>query len=312
MSPTCSVVVCTRSRPDQLGKCLQAISNVSYSNFDVVVVDNGDENERIEHLAERWNAKYVREPVIGVSRARNRGARSCGSEIVAFIDDDAIPDSTWLSNLVEEFRDPTVMAVTGRIEPLNQNAYGDVRPCARGRDKRRLFDAGTRDWFALANFGGVGDGANMAFRRKAFEIWPGFDVRLGLGGTIEGSDEHNAFFELIQRGSRIVFTPAAIVYHPFPTTLKEARARSFRNLRAAFAYMTLLFVEQPRYRIPLARFLARSIFRRILGKATNVIHSRRHELVAIAGSFEYWSSRHDHRRGSPPLAADSNVIKTLE
>ncbi len=311
MSPTCSVVVCTRNRPDQLDKCLRAVRNLRYSNFDIVVVDNGDQNETTQQLAERWSAKYVREPVVGVSRARNRGARSCRSEIVAFIDDDAIPAASWLSKIVTEFEDPAVMAVTGRIEPLNRDAYCSIEECTKGRDKRRIFDTATPDWFALANFGGVGDGANMAFRRKVFDMWSGFDVRLGLGGAIEGSDEHNAFFELIKRGYRIVFTPKAIVCHPFPTTAKEARARSLRDLRAGFAYMTLLFVEQPGYRFLLIRFLARSAFRRILGKASSSIHSRRHEFVAVAGSLHYWRSRRD-RSGARPLAANSNVIKTFD
>ena len=64
MSPACSVVVCTRNRSDQLDKCLRAVRNLCYSNFDIVVVDNGDENETTQQLAERWSAKYVREPVV--------------------------------------------------------------------------------------------------------------------------------------------------------------------------------------------------------------------------------------------------------
>jgi cellulose synthase/poly-beta-1,6-N-acetylglucosamine synthase-like glycosyltransferase len=279
---TCSVVVCTRNRPDQLNRCLETLRKTAYANLDVVVVDNGEDNARTRELAERWNATYLREPLVGVSRARNHGARNCRTEIVAFIDDDAIPTPTWLSSLLNEFADPGVIAAAGRIEPLNPDTCVGLTS-VYGRDERHVFDACTPDWFLLANFGGIGDGANMAFRRKAFDIWPGFDVRLGLGAAIAGSDEHNAFFELIRRGHRIAFTPLAIVLHPFPNTTQEKRARWYRNLKATIAYVILLFIEQPRHRISLIRFLVRAVIRRIPPKASRIINSRSPE-------FSRWRS----------------------
>jgi cellulose synthase/poly-beta-1,6-N-acetylglucosamine synthase-like glycosyltransferase len=295
-TPSCSVVVCTRNRSEQLDRCLHAIANAGYPDLDLVVVDNGDEDSATREIAERWKARYLREPVVGVSRARNRGARSCMSEIVAFTDDDAIPGPSWLPSLVSEFSDPAVIAVTGRIEPLNgltglsASTYKRLGQYACRRNERQVFDDTTPDWFALANFGGIGDGANMAFRRRAFDIWPGFDVRLGLGGAVAGSDEHNAFFELIRRGHRIVFTPGAIVYHPFPTTQEEARDRSFRNLKAVLVYMALLFIEQPRYRTSLAGFIFRAVVRRVR---------------------QHWPFR-NHTEVPAPVAAVSRVIKTIE
>lgn len=282
---TCSVVVCTRNRARQLNKCLESLRSTDYPNLNVVVVDNGEDNARTQELAERWNARYLQEPLVGVSRARNRGARSCKTEIVAFIDDDAIPTTTWLSNLLNEFADPGVMAAAGRIEPLNRDTCIGSK-AVNGRDERRLFDACTPDWFLLANFGGIGDGANMAFRRRAFDIWPGFDVRLGLGAAIAGSDEHNAFFELISRGHRVAFTPLAVVLHPFPNTRQEKRARWFRNLKATIAYVILLFTEQPHHRVSLIRFLVGAVTRRISRKASRIINSRRPEFSKVIKTVE--------------------------
>jgi len=128
----------------------------------------------------------------------------------------------------------------------------------------------------------------MAFRRTAFDVWPGFNERLGLGTLIRGCAEHNAFFELIKRGHRIVFTPDAIVNHPFPETLSEARKRSGRDLEAAFAYMTFLFFEESRYRLKLIQFLARAIARRGLLLAKSPIYSRRHELKALVAGFRQY------------------------
>src|SRR5262249_55926564 len=111
--PSCCIVVCTRNRPDQLGRCLKAVAGLSYPHFDVLVVDNAPTDNRAREVAERWNARYLIEPQIGLSRARNLGAINCDADIVAYIDDDSVPQSDWLSNLVIEFRNPQVMGAVG-------------------------------------------------------------------------------------------------------------------------------------------------------------------------------------------------------
>src|SRR5437762_156145 len=93
--PTCSVVICTRERPGQLDECLHATRNLCYPNLDVVVVENGTASNITRKLSNQWDARYLQEPLVGVSRSRNRGARSSTSEIVAFIDDDAVPSQEW-------------------------------------------------------------------------------------------------------------------------------------------------------------------------------------------------------------------------
>ena len=113
-APTCTVVICTRNRPTELGRCLEGVARLRYSNFDVLVVDNAPTDDRAREVAACWHARYIAEPVVGLSRARNRGARACDTDIVAFLDDDSIPEPEWLSRLVREFKNPSVMAVTGR------------------------------------------------------------------------------------------------------------------------------------------------------------------------------------------------------
>src|SRR5262249_58778631 len=73
--PSCSVIVCTRNRAEHLKQCLQGIRGLCYPNVDVIVVDNASDNDEARPIAEAWSAQYIREPVIGLSRSRNRGAR---------------------------------------------------------------------------------------------------------------------------------------------------------------------------------------------------------------------------------------------
>jgi glycosyltransferase involved in cell wall biosynthesis len=128
-TPTCTVVICTRNRPEHLERCLGAVTRLLYPRFDVLVVDNAPSHDRAREIAARWGADYVVEPALGLSRARNRGVRASQSEIIAFLDDDALPEPDWLCNLVTEFRDPMVMAVTGRILPLRVETEAE-RMCA--------------------------------------------------------------------------------------------------------------------------------------------------------------------------------------
>jgi cellulose synthase/poly-beta-1,6-N-acetylglucosamine synthase-like glycosyltransferase len=289
---SCSVIVCTRNRAEHLNQCLQGIRGLCYPNVDIIVVDNASDNDDARAVADAWNARYIREPVIGLSRSRNRGARHSDAEIVAFIDDDAVPNAHWLCNLIEEFSDPNVMAVTGLISPTKPS-YPRLEEYFRARRKRREFDSTTDDWFALANFGGIGDGANMAFRRKAFDFWGGFHEGLGLGAAVCGGEEHNAYFELIKRGYRIVFTPRSVVQHPFPETSDEVRKRSVRGIEAGAGYMALLFFEEPAYRRHLLSFLRKALTRRIRGRPSPLLTPWQELQAFISGVRLYWHCRRD-------------------
>jgi len=74
-SPSCSVVICTHNRHTQLNQCLSAVRQLDYPRFEIIVVDSAPVDDTARQVAARWNAKYIVEPVVGISRARNRGAR---------------------------------------------------------------------------------------------------------------------------------------------------------------------------------------------------------------------------------------------
>jgi glycosyltransferase involved in cell wall biosynthesis len=264
-APLFTVVICTRSRPDLLERCLAAVSKLDYPNFDALVVDNAPAGQQTLEVAQRWRSHYCVEPIPGLSRARNRGARECSSELVAFIDDDEIPDVGWLRGLAAEFSDTRVMAVAGRILTLSTGVHDGALRTLGSRDRgstKRVVDRETDQWFEITNFGGVACGGNMAFRRGAFDIWPGFDVRLGRGGIISAGEEHRAFFSLVDRGYRVVYTPEALVRHPCAASLAEVRSRELSNRTAAVAYMALMLMEEPLYRRATLRYFGQGILGR--------------------------------------------------
>jgi hypothetical protein len=110
----------------------------------------------------------------------------------------------------------------------------------------------------MANFGGVGVGPNMAFRRALFEAGWGFRESLGPGGGIPG-EEHYAFFTIIRGGHTIAYVPAAVVHHGYPATIAALRRRQLRILQGAAAYMVMLLVEEPEFRRDTLRYMAQAI-----------------------------------------------------
>ena len=259
-------MIATRHRPNLLDRCLSALHDQSVVPSAVIVVDNSAGDEATRAVARLRNASYLVEPRRGVSRARNLGAREATSDVVAYLDDDAVPASGWLAALRLEFGDPRVAAVTGRILVLEtaDMEWRSRHPTGRaavifGGPRRLMFDRTTADWFERANFGGVGQGANVAIRRSIFASWAGFDERMGAGTTIAGAEEHRAFFSLIDQGSRVVYTPAASVYHPYPETDADVRRLRRRQIASTSAHLALLLAEERRYRRRAAKYAFRAL-----------------------------------------------------
>lgn len=302
MFPHVTVIVCTRDRPSQLAACLEAVAHQDYPRFDILVVDNGSA-EPVHEICRARGAACIVEPVAGLTKARNLGARAARGEIVAYIDDDAIAEPGWLAALAREFEDLAVAAVAGRTRYMkahgdslrmsDEDAPDEVEP-----RPHRAFDRTTRDWFTLACFGRIGDGNTMAFRRSVLTSSVRFDERLGRGRLVESGDEHVAFMSLISDGHRVMHAPEAVVRHPAPAEPALRRAKRLRDLRASLAYAVFLWCQFPGHRPDVARFIGRALLRRVPGSGTAAPAaaglSRFQVVAAVCGAIRiYWKARQE-------------------
>ena len=245
---TVTVVICTRNRPYLLKNCLDAVARLEPSPDEVIVVDNSAGDRETEQIAREYCARYVIETKVGLSRARNRGLEEGKSAIIAYLDDDAVPDKRWLKCLLDPFADPGVATVTGSTISCDLGTTEiENEPHVRSISQ---IDS---KWFEIAGFGGLGSGANMAFRKSACTGWRVFDERLGRGALLGGAEESHAFLLVLCRGYRAVYIPAAIVAHPlkgFDVELEATRS---------IAYWLLLFFEFPDHQLELVLFLLRRL-----------------------------------------------------
>lgn len=247
---TVSVVICSCNRAALLSKCLEAVARLDPAPNQVIVVDNSAGDKETERAARQFSARYVLEPIPGLSRARNRGLAECETEIVAFLDDDAVPAPGWLGSLLAPFADGNVAAGTGRVVPPGRD------PRQQAFESPRKISSQDDQWFERATFGGMGIGCNMALRRSACIGWTVFDERLGRGAPFHIGEETYAFAGLLSRGFAAVYLPEAIVFHP-----PHKRYPIEFEARNSFAYWLLLFSEFAGQRMSLLRFILRRMRR---------------------------------------------------
>jgi glycosyltransferase involved in cell wall biosynthesis len=255
-----SVVVPTASqRPEQLSACLESLGNLDPGEHEALVVDNGPGDEITREIAAGAGARYLHEPMPSASRARTVGARASRGRIVVFTDDDAIAQPGWLAAHIDAFSDPSVAATTGRILPLadpgdDARQWVDTAGDDLGEEPISL-DRSVDDWFERANFGGLGIGPNMAFRKQLFEHGWCFHEDLGPPLTMLG-EEPFAFFELIDAGWRITYVPEARVNHRAIVTADDVESYRRILIRGVSPYVLFLLSQARGYRRETLRYVS--------------------------------------------------------
>ena len=220
-----TVAICTYRRSELLGRTLEsiAVAKAPSSAWELIIVDNGVE-ESVERLVatyhDRLPIRYVAEPRLGCSNARNRAVESCQAPIILFTDDDAIVDPQWLTSMVNVVDEhPSYSFWGGRVRALwetEQPNWFDDRSCPMLRDVIVQYDAGAdpRPW-------AVGDlpffTCNLAMRVEAVRQVGGFDTRVGhVGETRVGNEDARIQAEILRQGGQGWYNPHAIVDHPVP------------------------------------------------------------------------------------------------
>jgi glycosyltransferase involved in cell wall biosynthesis len=213
-----SVVVCayTEDRWTQICAAVDSALRQDPPPDEVLLVV--DHNDRLLDRSRESFAATVR--VIpstgspGLSGARNTGVAAARGDVIIFLDDDAVARPDWLSLLLRGYDDPLVMGTGGRAVPVWPEGGG------RPRWLPEEFD-----WVVGCSYAGeaaeVSDvrnflGANMSFRREAFEVAGQFDASVGRVGTRPvGCEETEFCIRLRQLAphARLQREPAAVVDH---------------------------------------------------------------------------------------------------
>ncbi|OPX76916.1 MAG: Glycosyltransferase AglG [Methanosaeta sp. PtaB.Bin018] len=218
-----SVIVCTYSLdllPDTVA-CINSLVELSYESKEILLVM--DRNDRLFQALRSSvppSVKILINERPGLSEARNTGISHAKGDILVFIDDDAIADRDYLSNLVKNYEDEMVIGVGGKILPKERPSYPEELYWIGGF----TYKGYPEERCSVRNV----HGCNMSFRRDVFDKVGLFDTKLGrIGRKLVTAEETEFCMRALSAfpNCKIVYDPLAVVHH------KNHRYRqSFRYL----------------------------------------------------------------------------------
>ncbi|MBE6396919.1 MAG: glycosyltransferase [Lentisphaerae bacterium] len=205
-NPFISVVIACPNGSWMLDECLEALRLQTYREFEVIVLPDGNLDISEDY---GYPLKVIPTGKVRPAEKRNIGIERSRGEVVAFIDDDAYPDSRWLENAVKYFGEPTIGALGGPgVTPPGDGFWAK---CG-GRVYENIFVSGN---YRYRYLGGrarrdIDDypSCNLFVRKEVLDLiggyrtdfWPGEDTLLCE--------------DIVCRAKkRIVYDPWTLVYH---------------------------------------------------------------------------------------------------
>jgi GT2 family glycosyltransferase len=219
--PFVSIIIITRNRASLLRHCIEHVLSQPYPHKEIVVVDSSS-NDESEQVVTQF-PEVIKVRLLGQRNNRpqayNEGIAASSGNIIAFVDDDAMVQPSWLESLIEAYHDETVGGVGGRVieipwphcDLVSGPPRMFVKPSGRviGKDWG-LFSMEKVEVDHLA-------GGNMSFRSEILEQVGGLDPNYTLANLRVETD---LCVRVKMAGWRIMFVPSMAVVH------FSARARS--------------------------------------------------------------------------------------
>lgn len=218
MVPRVSVIVPTRNRPGDIRRMLDGLSrNAHLDAIELILVDDGsttpltlDESQRVCATRILRNAEGL-----GPTFSRNHAVTQAAGEIVAFLDDDAVPVPDWIDVMLNAF-EHGADAVTGPVLRFDAGLLSRARQARY--DKRY---APLRTGTAVRFF----TGGNSAVRRELFNRIGGF-----TSGAVGGDNAIAG--DLADIGARVTFLRPMKIMHRNSKGMAQAMRNAYASGRA--------------------------------------------------------------------------------
>lgn len=227
-TPTICVVICTRNRAGSLDLSLSSLNALEVPMgwmVECVLVDNGSTDDTPTVLG-RFAAscplqvRVVTEPQPGLSAARNAALRSTHADVIAFTDDDCLPQADWLLQLCAHFSQPDASPlVGGRVELYDP---ADLPITINTSTVARLIERPSMNLTSIM-------GCNFAFRREIVERIGLFDERLGAGAQFISAEDTDFLYRALKGGLRLAYDPTITVQHKHGRRTESDRGKLMRG-----------------------------------------------------------------------------------
>lgn len=198
-----SIVIPAHNAATTLGECLAAIVNQTYTDREVIVVDDGSTDATPE-TACKFPVTLVQQPKSGPAAARNAGGRIASGDIIAFTDSDCVAHHDWVSRLLEGFSEG-VGAVGGTYGIANSGSL--LARIIHNEIRSRHAGFGNEVDF-LGSY-------NLAVKRDVFNALNGFDENFRAAS----GEDNDLSYRIHDAGHALRYAPAAVVDHYHPERL---------------------------------------------------------------------------------------------
>lgn len=217
-----SVVINTDGRAKSLPDTIDALRRMDYPEFEICVVcgptPDGTRELARDYESKGW-IKAVHCPERNLSQSRNVGIAMSAGDVVAFIDDDAIPEPEWLDQLVRAYDASAVKGAGGLVYDHTGYRY-QYRYAVCDRLGNAVFDVtepATAFNFPFSNLFPYIQGANSSFDRAALVSIGGFDEEFEFY-----LDETDVCCRLVDAGYTIRQLDGATVHHKYlPSSIRN-------------------------------------------------------------------------------------------
>lgn len=223
-----AVCITTYKRPEGLRRLLSGLNELSFDrhappSLKIVVVDNdaaGTASAVCEGVRGwfRWPLEYHIEPRRGISQARNRAvarAAALDADFLASVDDDEVPEPSWLDELLFVQRSYAADVVGGPVLPYFYEPVPDW--VVKGKFFEQSFERPRYPTGHLLKLTATG---NVLIRMRVFEeMGEYFDEELGL----TGGEDTLFFAHVYEVGYKLVWANEAVVYEWTPAGRANAR-----------------------------------------------------------------------------------------
>ncbi|MEO5579639.1 MAG: glycosyltransferase, partial [Gemmatimonadaceae bacterium] len=216
--PRVSVVVCTYNGARHIRETCEALAKLDYPDYEVLIVCDGSTDATLDVVSE-FDFKVIAVENGGLSRARNLGLQASTGQIVAYLDDDAYPDTHWLKYLAWAFKTSMHAAIGGpNFPPAEDGFWAHCVAHSPGGPNHVLFEDELAEHIP---------GCNMAFRKWALEKVGGFDRHFRIAG-----DDVDLCWRIQEQVGTIGFSPAAVVWHHRRNSVSAYLRQQFNYGRA--------------------------------------------------------------------------------
>lgn len=205
-----SLILPTLNREKFIEECLNSIQNQIFKNFEVVVIDQSDNNyteKVVKSFQKTLNIIYKKVNFKGLSKARNLALKYCSGEYIALLDDDARYSKEYLAlanKILDKYKNKKLILSGKIIDDVLSEDFIDYSKVSNGEifDDKRIFK--------------VCLSAGLIINKSKLIEIDGFDERFGVGAFFGAAEESDMILRLISEGYKIIYVERMKLYHLKP------------------------------------------------------------------------------------------------